>query len=87
VPCVLVVAAMDFMTSMTGGRGRAGVTNVFSYMMVVPAGVVTSTVRRVKLRMLGVPRFRWGSSMSFMVLMVSHLVLSCPRKCLLAYSG
>jgi hypothetical protein len=55
--------------------------------MVVPAGVVTRTVKRVKLRMFGVPRFRWGSSMSFMVLMVSHLVLSCPRKCLLAYSG
>ena len=84
---MLVVAAMAFMTSMTESRRRAGVTDVFSCMMVVPAGVVTRTVKRVKLRMFGVPRFRWGSSMSFMVLMVSHLVLSCPRKCLLAYSG
>jgi hypothetical protein len=78
------MAAMTFMISMTGYRGHPGVTYVSrSWVMVVTGVVVTTTVRRVKLWILGILRFHWnGSSMPFVVLMISHIwVLSCPYKC------
>ena len=59
--------------------------------MVVPGMVVSITVMRVKLWMLGIPSLRWsGRSVSFVVLrvvvlMVFHVALSCPWKCLVAY--